>query len=169
MNNFRSTPSIICAQNNAAKVSVTEEDLIQSNINGFGDDIGKITNRVTSMFDVMAGFPPNSEEYKILDYRIKSGQLLQQDAIDKVKGIIVRPMPKSWYDRSANRITDEMTEEEIERCEFNMRILADKKPYFMRYIYPDVMTEYNDYIKNTNRKAVREFRKTIGDLLSEDE
>ena len=52
-----------------------QQGKIRANINSFGDDIGKITNRITSMFDVMAQFPEDSEEYRVLDYRIKCGQL----------------------------------------------------------------------------------------------
>lgn len=55
--------------------------MIQSNINSFGDDIGKITNRITSMFDVIAQYEKGSPEYEVLDYRIKCGQKYQQDAI----------------------------------------------------------------------------------------
>lgn len=169
VNNYRSEPAIMCIQRNAEKVVVTEDLLIQSNINSFGDDIGRTTNWITTMFDVQAGFDPGSEEYRELDYRIKCGQLLQQNCIDRAKGIISKPMPRTWYERSANRIVEGMSEEEIERREFYLRILADKKPYFMRYIYPALMNDYNTYIKNTEKKCVREFRVTIQELLARDE
>ena len=65
----------MCAQRKAPKKVVTEEDLITANLNSFGDDIGAITNRVTAMFDVMSYFKADSEEYQILEYRIKCGQL----------------------------------------------------------------------------------------------
>lgn len=169
VNNYRSEPAIMCIQRNAEKVVVTEDLLIQSNINSFGDDIGRTTNWITTMFDVQAGFEPGSEEYRELDYRIKCGQLLQQNCIDRAKGIISKPMPRTWYERSANRIVEGMPEEEIERREFYLRILADKKPYFMRYIYPALMNDYNTYIKNTEKKCVREFRVTIQELLARDE
>lgn len=165
VNNYRPLPAIMCAQRNAAKVEVSEELLIQSNIDSFGDEIGKTTNWITTMFDVQSQFPIDSEEYRVLDYRIKCGQLYQQNSIDKAKGIIAKPMPKDWYDRSANRITEDLTEEEIARRVFNIRILADKKPYFMRYIYPNLMSQYNTYIKNTDKKCMREFRLTIEELL----
>ncbi|MBR2032952.1 MAG: hypothetical protein IKA04_12215, partial [Alistipes sp.] len=99
-------------------------------------------------------------------YRIKCGQLYQQNSIDKAKGIIAKPMPKDWYDRAANRITDDLSEEEVQRRLFNLRVLADKKPYFMRYIYPNLMSQYNTYIKNTDKKCVREFRQTIEELMA---
>lgn len=168
VNNYRPLPTIMCAQRNATKVEVTEEHLIQSNIDSFGDDIGKTTNWITTMFDVQSQFEPDSKEYKVLDYRIMCGQLYQQNAIDKAKGIIAKPMPKEWYNRSSNRVSDELTDAENDRRLFNISILADKKPYFMRYIYPNLMNQYNTYIKNTDKKCMREFRKTIDDLLESD-
>lgn len=159
-------PAIMCAQRRARKCVPTEDDIIQSNIDSFGDDIGKITNRVTSMFDVIAQYGKDSEEYRVLDYRIKCGQLFQQNAIDKAKGIIAKPMPKEWYDRHSNRSCD--IEDDSLR-QLNMRVIADKKPYFMRYIYPTMMKQYNEYISNTNKKALREFRITIDELLQKDE
>ena len=156
-------PAIMCAQRKANKRIATEDDMIQSNIDSFGDDIGKTTNRITSMFDVIAKYSPDSEEYKVLDYRIKCGQLFQQNAIDKAKGIIAKPMPREWYDRNANRSCE--IEDEALR-QFNLSIIADKKPYFMRYIYPTLMKQYNTYITNTNKKSIREFRITMEELLA---
>lgn len=121
------------------------------------------------MFDVQAQYEPGSKEYQALDYRIKCGQLYQQNAIDKTKGIVCRPMPRSWYDFHANKLPDNPTEEDIKRREFGIRILADKKPYFMRYIYPTLMKDYNTYIKNTSVKCIREFRIGLDELLAMDE
>ena len=164
INNYHYEPSIMCIQRKAEKVDITEDALIQSNINSFGDDIGKTTNWITTMFDVRSEFPEDSDEYTVLNYRIKCGQLFQQNAIDKAKGIVCNPMPRTWYDRqSANRIEDE------EKRAFYQRILADKKPYFMRYIYPALSKEYNKYIKNTAKKSLREFRQTIDELLAKGE
>lgn len=163
--NIRELPVIMCAQKTATKVVITEEELIQSNINGFGDDIGKTTNWITSMFEVQSQFEPDSPEYQMLDYRIRCGQHYQQNCIDKIKGIISNPMPKYWYDRAANKLSDDPTEEEVAVREFNLSIVADKKPYFMRYIYPNVMTQYDTYITNANKKCIREFRVTVEELL----
>lgn len=81
VDNLVELPAIMCVQRRAEKRVITEQDLIQSNIDSFGDEIGKITNRITSMFEVQAKFPEDSAEYKELDYRIKCGQLHQQNAI----------------------------------------------------------------------------------------
>lgn len=156
-------PTLMCAQRRAEKCVPVEEDFIKTNINSFGNDIGQITNRVTSMYDVRAKFDEDSEEYKVLSYRIQSGQLAQQNEIDKSKGIISKPMERSWYDRHhANRIEDE------KKRNLYRSIVADKKPYFMRYIYPDLMHQYNTYIKKTDRKSLREFGLTVSELKAID-
>lgn len=161
--NYRETPTIMCVQRTAEKKAVSEEDIVQSNYEGFGDDIGKTTNRITSMFCVMAGLDKDSREYKTLEYRIRTGQLYQQNAIDRIKGIIAKPMPTYWYSRKGH--PEDMEESEIE---FNRSISAGKKPYFMIYIYDDLKREYNTYMDNVNRSCLRQFRKTVEELESVD-
>ena len=161
LRNYRPLPALMCAQRRAEKCVPTEDDFVRTNINSFGNSIGSITNRVTSMYDVQVKFDQESKEYKELDYRIQCGQLHQQDEIDKSKGIISKPMERSWYDRHAvNRIEDE------ERRHLYRNIVADKKPYFMRYIYPDLNRQYNTYIKNTDKKSLREFGLKVNELKS---
>ena len=82
LRNTLNSPTIVCVQRKAAKEIITEEALAKSNTQSFGSDIGAITNRVTSMYEVIAQFDKESIEYKTLDYRMKCGQLAQQNSID---------------------------------------------------------------------------------------
>lgn len=152
-------PALMCAQRKATKKIPTEDDFVRSNIESFGNEIGQTTNWITSMFEVKSRFEKGSREYETLDYRIRCGQLYQQNSIDKAKGIICKPMPRTWHDRhAANRIEDDCDRE------FYRSIVADKKPYFMRYIYPALMKQYNTYIKNTDKNALREFQMTVEEM-----
>ena len=74
-------PALMCIQRKAAKRISSENDFIESNIASFGNDIGRTTNWITSMFEVRSAFSPESKEYKELTYRIRCGQLYQQNAI----------------------------------------------------------------------------------------
>lgn len=163
LRNTHNERTIICAQRKAAKVIPTEETIIEANKLAFNDDIGTITNYVTSMFDVQAGFEKGSNEYKELDYRIKCGQLMQQNSIDRAKGIIAKPMPEYWYSYRAIDKSDN-------RSELNEKIVAAYKPYFMIYVYPTLRSKYKKYIADSNRKARRLFKehgvKTIDDLYT---
>ena len=161
VNKLKPMPALVCAQRKAEKRVSTEEDFIQANIASFGNEIGQTTNWITSMFEVQSRFEPSSSEYETLAYRIKCGQLYQQNSIDKAKGIICKPMPRTWHDRhTVNKIQD------ADAKSFSRRIVADKKPYFMRYIYPSLMKQYNTYVKNTNCNALREFQLTVPESLA---
>lgn len=131
----------------------------------FGDEIGFRTNIITSQYEVQSHFSPDSDEFKELDYRIICGQLYQQGAIDRLKGIVCKPIPSYWYNRKDNNIHPEDSSEERKQKEFNQRIVADKKPYFMIYIYPHLRRDYENYTKLTNDKCVIWFNCTIDELI----
>ena len=66
-------------------------------------------------------------------------------------------MPKHWYERKACR-------EDSDPADID--IVADRKPYFMRYIYPTLDQEYSHYIENTNAKCMYSFRMSLNDLAN---
>lgn len=150
----RNSYPIVCVQGSASKELPTEKGFIKANKNSFGSDIGSITNRGTSMYDMLANFEVGSKEHNELLYRLICIQDYQQNSIDKSKGCLARPMPKEWYEWKPNKIVEEDSEEIIKEKEFNQRILADKKPYFFIYNYPTLKKEYRDYF-NPNDQVCR--------------
>ncbi|MCD8377867.1 MAG: hypothetical protein LUB59_03670 [Candidatus Gastranaerophilales bacterium] len=82
MNNQENLPPLSCAQSAAKKVMVAEDDVVESNLNGFGSKIGQITNRITAITSLMANYEPGSLEYETLERRTQMGQKIQQDEID---------------------------------------------------------------------------------------
>ncbi len=170
VNRTKNSPTIICLQKKAEKRVPTESDIIASNKLAFNDDIGVVTNHVTSMIEVQSGYPIGSPEYEALSYRIMCGQLYQQNTIDRAKGIIAKPMPSNWYTLSDSKIVEDDDEQTINDKEFNLKIAAAKKPYFMTYVYPRLKTENDTYVKNNNRGAIRRFNQygigSIADLYA---
>ena len=159
IDNTITTPAIMCVQRKAAKKVITDDLLCEANCNSFGDEIGTTTNHITAMFDIMSYYSEGSDEYETLDYRIKCGQLYQQNAIDSVKGIVCKSMPKYWYTRVKN-------DKQNKHIDFNNSIVADKKPYFMNYVYPQQRTKYNKYIKNSNNKCICLFGISLNELIN---
>lgn len=151
-NKYKQLPCIICSQRNVEKIIPTETDIIKSNLDGMGNQVGTITNRITAMMEVQSHFEKNTDEYKILQRRIETGQLLQQNEIDKLKGIVAKPMPQYWYDPH--------------KCEnaFQLSLCVDKKPYFMTYVYDDYRARYNKYKKDSERAQLL----TFGEALEPD-
>lgn len=154
LSNTKKAPTIICVQRKAEKKIPTEADIIEANKIAFNDDIGTITNRITSMFEVQAGFTADSPEYRELTYRIMCGQLMQQNSVDRVKGIVAKPMPAYWY----------RLKRDEEYTDLQTAIVASKKPYFMQYVYPQEKTAYDTYIKKSNTNARIKFGVDIAGL-----
>lgn len=158
LDNHRVLPAVNCVQHKGAKKVPSEGDFILANVAGFGDDIGTITNRITTQYELQAQFSEDSKEYRILDYRIMCGQKFQQENIDKLKGVQCEPMPKVWYDREAAKesgVEDEM-------------MVADKKPYFMIYRYPREYTSYTRFIRNARGACKMYYGCELEELLSGD-
>ncbi len=168
VNNTKALPAIVCVQRKAPKCIPTEDDLMQSNISSFGNAVGSVTNKITSMFEVQARYEKDSREYRILDYRIKCGQLYQQNAIDKTKGIEAKPMPEKWYNWLSNTSSSKTANSERKANWLNKKLVADKKPYFMQYIYPSEKAKLNDYIKKNKEKCLLRFRITLEELLAKE-
>lgn len=167
LRNHKPLPALNCIQYNADKKMCSEEDVIQSNIKGFGSKIGQITNRITAMTSMMSNYSPDSEEYKILYYRVQCGQAQQQAEIDKAKGIISNPMPKGWYDQKANEIKDTDSKEEKARKRKYQKLCADKKPYFFVYNYDTEMRAYKAHREKYETEAPMYWGRSLQELLSE--
>jgi hypothetical protein len=151
---YEELPAINCVQHNAAKQIITEENIVKSNFNGFGNNVGSITNRATAMFSVQAQFDKHSKEYKELEYRIICTQKHQQDSIDSIKGIEFTPMAQYWYDyRACN-------------SDYQKSICCEKKPYFMIYRYEKEKTEYRKFVKDNNVQCMADYGISIKELLT---
>lgn len=146
-------PPIQCVQRVVDKIIPTENDIKLSNLNGMGNKVGSITNKVTNMIEVRSKFKFDSKEYKDMTYRMACGQLYQQNEIDKIKGIDFKPMPNYWYSSQSCG------------ADYFKEICANKKPYFFIYIYDYVKKEYDTYIKNNQNKCIRKFGLPLKDLL----
>lgn len=166
--NTKDKLAIVCEQKSVPKELITEGKLKKSNKNGFGDAIGTITNRVTTMFDVLASLDKDSLEYKELSDRIIQGQAYQQESIDKIKGIEAKEMPKEWYDYKVNKILEEDGEEAKNLKNRNIKMMVNKKPYFFIYNYDNVRSKYNSFIKNINNNCVIRYGMTLDKLKSKE-
>lgn len=78
-------------------------------------------------------------------------------------------MPKYWYDWNACEISEDDGPDTIEDKKFNRRILADKKPYFMSYIYPVQMRKYRQYMKKIKSKSIMQFESELCEIVAKQE
>ena len=161
---FEYKTTLMCVQDSMPKKIPTEEDYIKSDINGFGDSIGSVTNKATNMISLRAQFNPDSEEYKRLTYRISTMMNYQQNAIDRIKGVVARPVPKEWLSTRIFKIKDEDDESIIREKQINSNIAAEIKPWFFIYRYSYLKSELDKYVKSVGSNCKIRFGKTLEDL-----
>ena len=154
--NIRDVLPIQCEQKKASKCVPGEVEFIAANILGFGDEIGAVTNRITAQTELQSLFDSDTKEYKELSYRITSGQHLQQNVIDKMKGVVATPMPKRWYNAEAAAETGDPVD---------ISICADRKPYFMIYRYPELRSRYSTFQKSVKLRCEVDTGYTLGETL----
>lgn len=146
------------------KEYINEDELYLADIQSFNSTIGQITNISTAFYELLAAYENNpvfeKEQNEILE-RLKLIRKSQGDAIDKAKGIKIEPMPKHWT-KKITKIPKGETQENLDFCN---SIVADKKPYFFRYLYSQENSKYLNYVSDKSAYTIRLFDKTIPEML----
>lgn len=115
------------------KSKLTLKKLYDVDMLSFGTRIGFITNCSTYWYSLLSEYQESDKEYTELIRRLKFCRVAQGNEIDKTKGLCVDPFPKEWYQDTG---------------EDNLKLLATKKPYFQKYIYPALNQKYKDMLEN---------------------
>ncbi|HID0881379.1 TPA: RNA-dependent RNA polymerase [Clostridium botulinum] len=179
--NTRETLPIICEQKSAEKKKINKTLLKKANKNGFGNNVGDVTNKCTGMYDVLVKFKAGTPEYEEMSYRIACMQGYQQEIIDSIKGIIPKKVPSHWYnykelkinyeykvDKNGVIIKEKDDEKTIEWKKFNQKLLSNKKPYFFIYNYSKLKRKYKKYIENNNTNCLIKFGLTLDELIKKE-
>ena len=169
LDTFEYKTTLMCEQESSVKKVPTEEDYIKSDINGFGDSIGSVTNKATNMISLREQFEPDSEEYKRLTYRISTMMNFQQNAIDRIKGVVARPVPKEWLNPRMFKVEDDDDEEIICDKQINANIAAEIKPWFFIYRYSQLKSDLDKYMKSVKSNCKIRFGKSLDDLYSSED
>jgi len=151
----------------APECKIIESELYKSDINGFNTKVGFLTNLSTTMYSMLPMFDPESAEYKEIIRRLKQCRREQGAIIDATKGLVIRPIPSHWT--NWNKITDDMSEEEKSKAEFNNRILISKRPKFMTNVYSNYSKEYRRHYENYDTFSQAKFCLFLEELLNLDE
>ena len=168
LNAFEYKDTLMCVQSKMPKKVPTEDDFIASDINGFGDSIGSVTNRGTNMISLREKFDKNSEEYSRLEYRIRTMMNYQQNAIDRIKGVVAQPIPKEWLEPRLSKPKDDDDGSILIKKEIDYNIAAEIKPWFFIYRYSQLKSDLDKYMKSVKSNCKIRFGKTLDDLCASD-
>ena len=168
LSTFEYKDTLMCIQSKMPKKVPTDEDFIESDINGFGDSIGSVTNRGTNMISLRENFDKDSKEYNRLQYRIRTMMNYQQNAIDRIKGVVAQPIPKEWLQSRFSKPKDGDDEDTLKKKEIDYNIAAEIKPWFFIYRYSQLKSELDKYMKSVKSNCKIRFGKTLDDLYASD-
>ena len=168
LNAFEYKDTLMCVQSKMPKKVPTEDDFIASDINGFGDSIGSVTNRGTNMISLREKFDKNSEEYSRLEYRIRTMMNYQQNAIDRIKGVVAQPIPKEWLEPRLSKPKDDDDDSILRKKDIDYNIAAEIKPWFFIYRYSQLKSDLDKYMKSVKSNCKIRFGKTLDDLCASD-
>jgi hypothetical protein len=158
--------TLMCEQESSLKKKPEEDDYVKSDINGFGDSIGSVTNKATNMISLRERFDRNSEEYKRLTYRISTMMNYQQNAIDRIKGVVARPVPKEWLNARMFKPEEDDDDDILQDKQINANIAAEIKPWFFIYRYSQLKSELDKYMKAVKSNCKIRFGKSLDALYA---
>jgi hypothetical protein len=147
----------------AEKKIIEEDKLYLADIRTMGSKIGFFTNLGTSFYSLIAMFDKNTKEYEELIKRLIVVRKLQGQEIDAAKTGKVTVAPK--WDRWI-KITETMDEHEKLEANFKNRLVANRRPRFMTYLYPDYMKKYKKHHEIYNNYSESLYGYGIDELVA---
>lgn len=139
------------AKNQAPKELLDYEKFIANDANSFNTKIGLITNYSTTYYAMQSTFLPNSEEYQEIEKRLKICRRGQGQEIDKTKGIVTMKFPE-W-------------DKKIKGKDLHNRIIVNKRPFWMQYLYPHKKLEWEEHFSNYENYCQIVFEKGIMEIF----
>lgn len=148
----------------APSQTLSSTNILNTDLRSFDSKVGTITNYSTTFITMLSNFKKNSSEYNELIDRIKLLRRYIGDSIDQAKGIKMKPFPQEWKRREFLREDDS---DEVKKTKYyHNSLVANKKPYFMIYIYDKVKNEYKEYKKKCERTCREKFGCTLEQLIN---
>lgn len=130
----------------AVKEKISKQSFVKKDLMGFGTAVGSFSNTATILYSMIGIFnkPEQEEQRKELKTRIKLLREYVGQEIDRAKlGISQQKLPAEWkkHERVYEYDTDDV---KAEKYKHNSMVIC-KKPYFFRYLYPELNKKFKQY------------------------
>lgn len=129
---------------------INHRNIIEGYIKGFGSKVGVYSNHATIIEAMLALFtkPEQEEQRKILKTRKKLLREVVGGEIDSAKGLAKPKEPWEFtHFENINQDDDDITK--AEKYKHNSLVIS-KKPYFFRYLYPELNKQYKKHESQYN-------------------
>lgn len=118
---------------------------------GFGTGVGGFSNTATCLYAMATMFnkPGHEDQYNEVMRRIKLLREIVGQEIDRIKGADKPSLPSAWKKYEQILETD-TPEEKLEKMRKNAMVIS-KKPYFFRYLYPELNQRFKQFEASYNQ------------------
>lgn len=141
-------------------------ELYKVDILSFNSKIGYVTNLGTTLYEMQSQYEVGSPEYEEINNRLKMCCVFQSQTIDASKGIKVEAFPKHWT-KYQPILEDDGPEERV-RKEFENKLIIEKRPEFMKYLYSHYMKDYNSFKDDFDKYCLIKLGKKYDELTEAD-
>ena len=124
---------------------MTVPNITATVIKGFGTGVGGFSNTATILYAMSAIFdkPGHEDQYKEIMTRIKLLREIVGQEIDRIKGADKPSLPREW--KKFEKIEETDSQEEKTRKMRANALVISKKPYFFRYLYPELNQTFKQF------------------------
>lgn len=135
----------------AKSEKMTVQNITRTVKKGFGTGVGGFSNTATCLYAMAAIFnkPGHEDQYNEIMRRIKLLREIVGQEIDRIKGADKPSLPSSWKKYEQILETD-TPEEKTAKMRRNAMVIS-KKPYFFRYLYPELNQHFKQFEASYNQ------------------
>ena len=136
---------------------------------GLGSGVGGFSNTATILYAMAPIFdkPGHEDQYKTIMTRIKLLREIVGQEIDRIKGADKPNLPPEWKKYETIEPTDS-DEEKTRKMRQNAMVIS-KKPYFFRYLYPELNQQFKQFEASYNQISRDMFGEKFKKLLKKED
>ena len=135
----------------ATPAKMTIPNITKTVMKGFGTGVGGFSNTATILYAMAAIFnkPEQKDQQDEIMMRIKLLREIVGQEIDRIKGADKPSLPAEWR-KFETFDEDDSEEEKIRKSKHNAMVVS-KKPYFFRYLYPELNKRFKQFENSYNQ------------------
>ena len=144
--------NIITYEKGLAKpAKMTIPNITKTVSKGFGTGVGGFSNTATCLYAMAAIFdkPGHEDQKEEILTRIKLLREIVGQEIDRIKGADKPSLPQAW--KKFEKIDPDDTPEQITAKMRSNAMVVSKKPYFFRYLYPELNQRFKQFEASYNQ------------------
>lgn len=152
----------------ASPAKMTVPNITATVMKGFGTGVGGFSNTATIMYAMSAIFnkPETQDQYQEIMTRIKLLREIVGQEIDRIKGADKPSLPSEW--KKFEKFAEDDTPEERTRKIKANALVVSKKPYFFRYLYPELNQKFKQFENSYNQISKDMFGIKLKKLLKKE-